>query len=53
MKHVRRAAAVTGGAVAVLALAGTGSAYAWKPSDATLTAGLVVAARKVAARRKA
>ncbi|MFD7906491.1 LPXTG cell wall anchor domain-containing protein [Kitasatospora sp. NPDC059747] len=39
MKHVRRAAAVTGGAVAVLALAGTVPAYAWKPSDATLTVG--------------
>ncbi|MFG2905166.1 LPXTG cell wall anchor domain-containing protein [Kitasatospora sp. NPDC048286] len=39
MKHVRRAAAVTGGAVAALALAGTGTAFAWKPSDASLEIG--------------
>ncbi|MET8630917.1 LPXTG cell wall anchor domain-containing protein [Kitasatospora sp. NPDC004669] len=39
MKHVRRAAAVTGGAVAALALAGTGQAFAWHPSDASLTVG--------------
>ncbi|MEV7598023.1 LPXTG cell wall anchor domain-containing protein [Kitasatospora sp. NPDC089797] len=39
MKHVRRAAAVTGGAVAALALAGTGQAFAWNPSDASLTVG--------------
>ncbi|MER7848558.1 LPXTG cell wall anchor domain-containing protein [Kitasatospora sp. NPDC096077] len=39
MKHVRRAAAVTGGAVAALALAGTGQAFAWNPSDASLTIG--------------
>lgn len=39
MKHVRRAAVVTGGAVAALALAGTGTAFAWKPSDASLEVG--------------
>ncbi|MGW3045909.1 LPXTG cell wall anchor domain-containing protein [Kitasatospora sp. NPDC001159] len=39
MKHVRRAAAVTSGAVAALALAGTGQAFAWHPSDASLTVG--------------
>ncbi|MFE3506236.1 LPXTG cell wall anchor domain-containing protein [Kitasatospora sp. NPDC059160] len=41
MKHVRRAAAVTGGAVAALALAlaGTGQAFAWHPGDASLTVG--------------
>ncbi|WP_380283539.1 LPXTG cell wall anchor domain-containing protein [Kitasatospora purpeofusca] len=39
MKHIRRTAAVTGGAVAALALAGTGTAFAWKPSDASLEVG--------------
>ncbi|MFE6867537.1 LPXTG cell wall anchor domain-containing protein [Kitasatospora sp. NPDC057692] len=39
MKHIRRTAAVTGGAVAALALAGTGTAFAWKPSDASLEIG--------------
>ncbi|MFD8750133.1 LPXTG cell wall anchor domain-containing protein [Kitasatospora sp. NPDC059577] len=39
MKHVRRAAVVAGGAVVGLALAGTGTAFAWKPSDASLEVG--------------
>ncbi|MDH6708748.1 LPXTG-motif cell wall-anchored protein [Kitasatospora sp. MAA19] len=39
MRHVRRAAAVAGGAVAALALAGTGTAFAWNPSDASLEVG--------------
>ncbi|MFG2844473.1 LPXTG cell wall anchor domain-containing protein [Kitasatospora sp. NPDC048296] len=39
MKHVRRAAVATGSAVAALALANTGTAFAWNPSDASVEIG--------------
>ncbi|MFF2141662.1 LPXTG cell wall anchor domain-containing protein [Kitasatospora sp. NPDC058190] len=39
MKHVRRAAVATGSAVAALALANSGTAFAWNPSDASVEIG--------------